>query len=471
MLKLNFATKFAYGCGEIPRGIKDTLFQTFLFFYFSQVLGLPASLAGLAALIALLIDSITDPLMGDISDNWHSKWGRRHPFMMFSVIPFVLSIYMLFTPPETLDHQGLFFWMLLWSIFVRVMLTFYNVPHNAMGAELTKDYELRTSIVSFRVFMGYLGGITLSVIALNSFFAPTEVHQNGMLNASGYSSLGILAACLSGFAMIYCIVGTKHTIQHLPQADSGSIRVSFGRTFRAFKEALSLKPFRIIIAVAIFMAIALGAANTFILYLGNYFFEFTPSEIALLTLSLVVGLVPASIIAPAMCKRFDKMPTLVACLILGTLFAQSSIIFRLLGWFPENGSELLLPITFITYVGGYSFFIATAIVIGSMLADITDLHETKTNKRQEGIFFSANSFAQKATFGIGTMFAGIGLEVIDFPRQANVADVSSDMLVNLGLISGPLLLVIYLFTAWIASKYDLDKQAHQKIVESLAKAK
>lgn len=121
-----------------------------------------------------------------------------------------------------------------------------------------------------------------------------------------------------------------------------------------------------------------------------------------------------------------------------------------------------------TYVGGYSFFIAAGIVIGSMLADLADLHETRTNKRQEGLFFAANSFAQKATFGLGTLMAGIGLELIAFPKQVDVAQVSEQTIFNLGLIAGPLPMMVYFLAAYLASKYDLDRARHQKIIAQLA---
>ncbi|MFT4929924.1 MAG: GPH family glycoside/pentoside/hexuronide:cation symporter, partial [Phenylobacterium sp.] len=188
MLKLTVLTKIFYGTGQMSQGVKDTAFQSFLVFYFSQVLGMPAIMAGFAALIALLVDAISDPLMGDISDNWRSKWGRRHPFMMAAVIPFPLSLTMLFSPPAGLDHQGLFLWLVVWSVVVRLTLTMFNVPHNALGAELSKDYQERTRIVSYRTFLGYVGGIALSVVALNSFFKASAQFPNGMLNAQGYSS-------------------------------------------------------------------------------------------------------------------------------------------------------------------------------------------------------------------------------------------------------------------------------------------
>lgn len=469
MLKLTVLTKVFYGTGQMSQGVKDTAFQSFVVFYFSQVLGLPAIMAGFAALIALLVDAITDPLMGDISDNWHSKkWGRRHPFMIAAVIPFPLSLYMLFSPPAGIEQQELFLWLVTWSIIVRLMLTMFNVPHNALGAELSRDYQERTKIVSYRTFLGYVGGITLSVVALNTFLKGTEQYPNGMLNVEGYSSLGAFAGVIAFIAMVICILGTKHTIAHLPKAAENQKKVDLKRSFKAFGEALRLKPFRLIFMVQILTMVAGGAGATFMLYLGSYFFELSPGEISLLTLTIVVGLIPASIIAPILSKRFDKMPSLVTCLVIATVFSFSPIVLRLLEILPLNGSPLILPILFATYVGGYSFFIAAGIIIGSMLADIADLHATKTNKRQEGLFFAANSFAQKATFGLGTLFAGIGLEIIAFPKQVDVSLVSEQTIFNLGLIAGPLPMAIYLLAAYLASKYNLNKAKHIEICEQLS---
>ena len=467
MIKLSFMTKVAYGVGQMSQGVKDVAFQSFLIFYFSQVLGLPAIMAGVAALIALLFDAVSDTLMGDISDNWHSKWGRRHPFMIAAVIPFPLSIYMLFSPPAGLDVQGLFLWLLVWSIVVRLMLTMFNVPHNALGAELSDDYEERTKIVSYRTFLGHIGGIALSVIALNSFFASSDKYANGMLNVEGYSSLGLLAAIIAFVAMIISIFGTKKLIPHLTKPAENLKKVDFSRSYNAFMQALKLRQFRQIFVVQILTMVAGGAGATFMLYWGSYFFELSPAEISLLTLTIVMGLIPASIIAPVLSKRIDKMPALVTCLLLGTIFSFSPLYLRLLDVYPANGTSSLLPMLFLTYTVGYSFYIAAGIVTGSMLADIADLHETQTHKRQEGLFFAANSFAQKATFGIGSLLAGIGLEVIAFPKQVDVSEVSESIIFNLGLIS-ILPMFLYIIAVYIASKYDLNKEKHKQINEQLA---
>jgi len=95
----------AYGAGSIADGVKNGAFNAFLLFYYTTVLGLPGKWSGLALLIALCLDAITDPLVGSISDNFRaqpgsilSKLGRRHPFMFAAALPSGLCFYGLFAP-------------------------------------------------------------------------------------------------------------------------------------------------------------------------------------------------------------------------------------------------------------------------------------------------------------------------------------------------------------------------------------
>ena len=93
----------SYGIGSIAYGIKDNGFSTFLMIYFNQVLGLPAYLVGIALLIAMLVDAISDPWAGYLSDRCTSRLGRRHPFMYASIVPIAITYYLLWTPPEASD--------------------------------------------------------------------------------------------------------------------------------------------------------------------------------------------------------------------------------------------------------------------------------------------------------------------------------------------------------------------------------
>ena len=109
---MKLSTKLSYGVGQLSDGVKQASFSTFLFFYYNQVLGLSGSLAGMAALLALVVDAVTDPMVGQWSDRFRSRWGRRHPFMLAGAIPFGVAIVALFSPPQGLGEMGLFCWML-----------------------------------------------------------------------------------------------------------------------------------------------------------------------------------------------------------------------------------------------------------------------------------------------------------------------------------------------------------------------
>ena len=144
---------YIFGSGSIAVGVKNTLLGTFLLVYFNQVLGLPAYLAASAMGIALVVDAISDPLVGIWSDRVRSRWGRRHPFIYLAIIPFALSYYSILQYPGsiaegTITEGELFNRLLFLMIIMRLSMTFYDVPRGALAPELTKDYDQRNTLAS-----------------------------------------------------------------------------------------------------------------------------------------------------------------------------------------------------------------------------------------------------------------------------------------------------------------------------------
>ncbi len=197
-------TKSAYGFGSVSEGVKVTAFNTFLLFYFNQVLGLSGSLSGMAIFLALCVDAITDPLVGSLSDNLHHRYGRRHPFMYASALPMGASFWLLFNPPAGLGEYGLFAWFLVFAVLVRASYTLYSIPSNAMLAELTDDYDERTSLVIWRWLFGMLGGGFFSQVAFRVFFAAGEGGGDGRLNADSYSAFASSGALIIVIAIVAC---------------------------------------------------------------------------------------------------------------------------------------------------------------------------------------------------------------------------------------------------------------------------
>ena len=174
-MSVNSKTKFFYGLGFISVGIKDVLYSIFVFFYFSQILGLDPIYTGSATLIAIMFDAISDPIIGSISDNFKStKWGRRHPIMLMSAFPLGLSTYLLFLPPNGISEFDLFLWMTIFSILIRLFLTLFLVPGMSLGAELSSDYDERTVITSFRIMFTTLVSPFVCLFGLVFIFIPKE---------------------------------------------------------------------------------------------------------------------------------------------------------------------------------------------------------------------------------------------------------------------------------------------------------
>src|SRR5262249_8184359 len=152
-------TKLIYGFGSVAFGVKDQGFAYFLLFFYNQVIGLPAVAVGTAIAIALAADAFIDPLIGQISDNLQSRWGRRHPLMYGAALPLGVAYWFLWNPPHW-THGLQFYYLIAIAILIRMLISVYEVPSSAMLAELTHDYDERTKMFGYRYFFGWMGGLS-----------------------------------------------------------------------------------------------------------------------------------------------------------------------------------------------------------------------------------------------------------------------------------------------------------------------
>ena len=144
----------------------------------------------------------TDPLAGSLSDHWKSRHGRRHPFMYASILPLMVSFYLLFNPLVASEF-GMFLWLLVFSNATRTSMSLYHVPHIGLGAELSEDYDERSKLVGYRMFFANVGVLFTFAVAFLYFFAPTAEFENGQLNAGAYPGFALLLAGLMGVTIFW----------------------------------------------------------------------------------------------------------------------------------------------------------------------------------------------------------------------------------------------------------------------------
>jgi len=459
-------TKLAFGVGQLAEGLKNTSFGLFVLFYYSQVLDVPASLCGLILFIALLFDAVTDPLAGSLSDNWNSPHGRRHPFMYAAALPLALSFWGLFSPPDR-STTGLAIWLLVFSVLTRGAMTLYHVPHLALGAELTENFEERTSIVAYRQAFGYIGALTASGLAFGYFFVES---MGGRLNAASYPSFAAVLSVLMAITIWLSAYGTRREIPYLPGPSARQSDGVIGQLVQDMRAAFQNRSFRWLFGGVLIVFVMVGVNQTLDIYIFQYFWELQDSQFLLLTIATPIGLIFGTPLVRPLHTRFDKR----AGLVIGTAgWATLQILpvaLRLAGWFPENGDSALVP-TLIAFRFLQGVIVQQALVsFGSMMADVADEHELSSGRRTEGIFFGAVAFSGKLSSGLGTFFGGIGLDLIAFPRGTHIqtaADIDPVTIVELGIIYGPVVAAFGIVSVWCYTHYGLDRARHAQIVSEL----
>jgi len=471
-MKLSKGIKLLYGFGFSAQGIKDGLFQIFLFFYFSQVLGLGAGLTGLATIIALFFDAISDPLVGVLSDRWKSeRWGRRHGFMVISAIPLGVFIYLLFSPPSDLDQVGLFLWLTTFTILVRVSLTLFQVPGMSLGAELSVDYNERTSITSYRVMFVALMSTLIIIIGFVVFFVPSEKYSRGLMNPETYPKFAMFCGFLIILSIIVSALGTRKVIPLLPKAAENQVKFNLKTFFKEVAMMFRMKSYSTIILYTMVLYIGIGVGTVFTTYFMEYYFQFTETQMALLPIASGIGGILALFLASILGEKFDKKRAVLYSTIAFSILFSLPYNLRLLGMFPENGEASLILIYFVCILFAYMFLWIVLSIVGSMMADVVDEFELKTNNRNEGLFFSSMSFAYKCTVGLGYFIAGVLLEIIAFPKQVGVEDVPIKAIEGLGFIGGPVLMSTYLIAIIFLIAYPINKKRYNEIRVALKNKK
>ena len=468
--RVSLGMRLAYGFGSISEGVKNTAFNTFLLFYYNVVLGLSGTLSGAAILLALLVDAVTDPLVGSLSDNLHSRWGRRHPFVYASALPMGVSFWLLFNPPEGLGSTGLFVWFVTFAVLVRIAMALYSIPSNSMVAELTPSYDERTSLVSWRFFFGWAGGITIAQVGYRIFFASRPDFSDGRLDAAAYGGFALVCAIMIVLAILVCSLGTHRLIPSLKKPPDPT-PFTLNRVIGEMREVFGNRSYLMLVFGALFASVAGGFSDVVGLYMGTYFWGFSSEQIATMGLFLVIALLSGVGLARPVSQRFDKRRTAVLLATTGIFFGPLPIFLRLLGWMPPNGDPVLLPLLI-----GHSIILVTGMIVlgillASMIADVVDENELVTGKRQEGMFSSVIAFTSKATSGIGGFLAGIALDVIAFPTHAAPGTVGGDTLFRLGIAVGPCMFVLFLLSLVFLRRYGITRTRYAEILEELERRK
>ena len=461
MRPVSLGTRLGYGSGAVAVAAKDAAVVHFLAFYYTQVIGLPGWLYGLSALFAQVFDAFSDPVLGTLSDNSRTRYGRRHPWMAASALPIGVGFLLLFAPPSDAPHWAVFVWITFVQTSLRVLLSIFSIPYTTLGAELSTDYEERTRIASYRTLLAWIVGVVLPAWAYTFVFQRTP-ESDGRLVPGNYEFYAWASALAATLAVVVSCVSTWRLIPELPVARERR-KLDLLSPLRDVQEALRIPNFRWIFLATLAIGGSMGVTTILGTYTWTYFWEFSTAEAGVITLSSLLPTFFAFALVRPLGSRFEKKPLTLWCLaaiIVNALWIYGG---RLLDLLPANRTPALLALALLN-----NFIVVAAGVIWqsiapSMIADTADEHEAATGERKEGVFFAALAFALKVPTGLGQALGGMLVGWVGLPPGAQPGTIEADALFRLGMAAGPIVAASFLVPLVLFTRYDLSRARHREL--------
>lgn len=378
---LSVREKIAYGLGDTA---SNFIFQTvmlFLTFFYTDIFGISPAFVGTMFLLVRVMDAVTDPLMGYLSDRTQSRFGRYRPYLLWFALPFAAISVLAFTTPD-LSQGGKQLYALGTYALLMLAYTAINIPYCALGSALTTNPAERVSVQSYRFVFAMLGGLIVSSLTL-----PLVDYFGHGDKAKGYQMAMVLMSIAGAVMFLLCFAGTRERDQ-TPRQEG----MNFGR---AFKSLWANDQWRVLAGAAIFLLTGQVLKNTLTIYYVKYCLNL-PDMISLFVTCGMVG----NILGVALAKKVaDRVCKVKAYIVLQLLAALLSLV----AWLVPTGATALALVLYV----GWCFTINMGTpMLWAKMADTVDYGEFKTGVRSTGMVYSSVIFFIKLGLALGGALAG-----------------------------------------------------------------
>lgn len=442
--RLPLFTKISYALPAFTLAIIGIPVYVYLPKFYTDTVGVPVAAAGIILLAIRILDAFTDPLIGIFSDRAVTRFGRRRPMILTGAILVAVSILFLFNPPN-LTATGATAWFALWIFLLFFTWTIVEVPYEALGPELTFDYNERTSLFALRDGLLLLG--TFAAAA-----SPTLIKNifSGRIASGGegevFFIMSLLYSPLIAASALWCIFFVKERIS-APEKTG---------IFQGFRYVRMNRPFMILLVSYTISAIGNNLPATLILYYVEYVLHSDMADFFLL-IYFLTGI----IFLPLWIKlsgKYGKKQAWLAAMAINT-GAFFGVFFLGAGDTTAYG-----VLVFLSGIG----FGATLAIPSSIQADVIDYDELMTGERREGQYIGIWSLAKKIAAAAGV---GIGLFILGTAGYKPNSEQPESVVFTLRLLYALVPCLCNAAAILIALAYPITEDVHSEIKIAIARRK
>ncbi len=441
--RLTLKTRIGYGIGDIAICLYWSGVGLYLLYFYTDVVGISGSLAGLIYFIGMAWDAATDPFMGYIAERTRTKWGVYRPYLLFGNIPLALSFVLLFWVPP-LEGSSLFFFLLFANLLHRTCFTLVSVPFSSLTPRITSDSQERTNLTGFRMLGAQTGTNLMALLAF-----PIIFWVGGEDESMGF----IFLASVAGITAILIHSITFLTVKE-PDNDQGIERVG-GSLADAAKAIRRNKPFWLVFSATLIVGITTIFFGNNLIYYTKYALDLHEHQGTILFTSGIV----AFLSIPIWWIISNRLGKKITWLISSTVTLSSLILFYF--YDIKTLNELLFLVAFIGFGSG-----AGGILFWSMLPDTIEYGEVLTGVRSESSLYGFMTFAQKGSIAIAVLILGWVLDAIGY--QANQA-MSEGTIDNMKIIMTLIPILGISCSLIIIYFYPIDSKMHKDLLRQLQK--
>ncbi|MEX0719098.1 MAG: MFS transporter [Balneolaceae bacterium] len=444
--KISVLEKVGYSAGD---GASNLFFQTFinyLLFFYTDIFGISAAVAGTMFLVTRIFDAITDPVMGFISDRTQTKYGKFRPYLLWLAVPFGVIGFFMFITPDFSDTGKIVYAYVTYTLMMAVY-TAINVPYAALMGVITPNSIERTGVSSYRFVAAYLG--LLVVTGLTEQFV--EFFGNGNEQIGWMWTMGLYSVAATGL-FLFTFFTTKERVRP-PKEEKIELKTDW-------KDLLANKPWVLIAGATVFqlmyVVIKGGTSPYFVeYYLAEHtvdYFEMLGigSSISSFLTSGAIATLIGAILTKYIASIFDKKRTYIWSLALSAFFCLPF-------FFLDQSQDELIYLSNI--LSGF-FFGPVSVLQWAIYTDTADFGEWKFGRRATGLIMAASLFALKLGVAIGGALTGWLLAYYGF--QANQVQ-TEESLFGIIFLVGIMTAIVGICGALMMIFYPLDGETMEQI--------